>query len=267
MSTDAQKTARSGPGQRSIAALWVLLRSIHSLYAGLVFLSLALLGLSVMLLLPWLLARRAIARFTGRLALTLSLMPVSARLPDRLPEPCIVVANHESYLDGIVLCALLPTRFGFVIKREMSRVPIAGLLLARLGAQFVERGTRGGSTRDALRVLREAQRGASLVFFPEGTFRAEPGLMHFHVGAFAAAERARAPVLPLVIRGTRHCLPPESALVRPGRIRVEALALLEPGGGTHDAAVLRAAAHAAIATALADPAAAAGHAPAGKTLD
>lgn len=250
MSTDAQKSARPGPVRRSIASLVVVLRSIHSLYAGLLFLALALLALSVMLLLPTLQARRAVARFAGRVALTLAGMPVHARLPTTLPERCIVVANHESYLDGIVLCALLPTRFGFVIKREMSHVPIAGLMLARLGAQFVERGPKGGSTRDALRVIREAERGASLAFFPEGTFRAQPGLMHFHIGAFAAAERARAAVLPLVIRGTRHCLPPESALVRPGRIRVEALALLDPAGGTHDAALLREAAHAAIAAAL-----------------
>jgi 1-acyl-sn-glycerol-3-phosphate acyltransferase len=187
-------------------------------------------------------------------------------LPAQLPEPCIVVANHESYLDGIVLCALLPTRFGFVIKREMSRVPLAGLLLERLGAQFVERGGKGGSTRDALRVMRAAQRGGSLAFFPEGTFRAEPGLLPFHIGAFAAAERAGAAVLPLVIRGTRHCLPPASGLVRPGLITVNALAALEPAGGTHDAALLRAAAHAAIGAALAGPAQGS-RAHAGKTSD
>jgi 1-acyl-sn-glycerol-3-phosphate acyltransferase len=127
---------------------------------------------------------------------------------------------------------------------------MAGLLLARLGAQFVERGTKRGSARDTLRVLRAAERGGSLAFFPEGTFRAEPGLMRFHTGAFAAAERARAPVLPLVIRGTRHCLPPDTALVRFGLITVEALPLIDAAGGTRDAAVLRDAAHAAITAAL-----------------
>jgi 1-acyl-sn-glycerol-3-phosphate acyltransferase len=218
------------------------------------FLSLALLALAVILLLPGLRARRAVARTAGRTALLLIGMPLRAQLPAVIPEPCIVVANHESYLDGIVLCALLPVRFGFVIKREMSRVPVAGLLLARLGAQFVERGTKGGSARDALRVMREAGRGGSLAFFPEGTFRAEPGLMRFHTGAFAAAERARAPVLPLVIRGTRHCLPPDTALVRFGLITVEALPLISANGGALDAAALREAAHAAIAAALASAA-------------
>jgi 1-acyl-sn-glycerol-3-phosphate acyltransferase len=250
MRTDSHKSAHGEAGNRSIAGLGLLLRSIHSLYAGLVFLALALLALVLMLPLPTLAARRAVARTAGRTALLLIGMPVRGRLPEAIPEPCIVVANHESYLDGIVLCALLPVRFGFVIKREMSRVPLAGLLLTRLGAQFVERGAKGGSTRDALRVLREAERGGSLAFFPEGTFRPEPGLMHFHIGAFAAAERARAPVLPLVIRGTRHCLAPESALVRFGFITVEALPLVNVADGAQEATLLRDAAHAAIAAAL-----------------
>ena len=40
--------------------------------------------------------------------------------------PCVVVANHASYLDGVVLKAALPARFSFVIKKEVPRVPMAG---------------------------------------------------------------------------------------------------------------------------------------------
>jgi len=231
----------------------MLLRGIHTLYAGGVFMLLASLALVGMAVLPSLTARRRVARLTGRAALTLAGMPISARLPARFPEPCIVVANHESYLDGIVLAATLPPQFAFVIKREVDGLPLGGWLLRRIGAQFVARGQRAGSARDALRVLRQASRGQSLAFFPEGTFRPERGLMHFHTGAFAAAELAGAAVLPLAIFGTRRCLPPGGFLTRPGLIRVQALELLQPHGGTHDAASLRDAAHAAIARAIGDP--------------
>jgi len=46
----------------------------------------------------------------------------------RLPKgtPYVLVANHASYLDGVVMTAALPPRFGFVIKREMNDVPGAG---------------------------------------------------------------------------------------------------------------------------------------------
>ena len=85
-------------------------------------------------------------------------------------------------MDGVVFTAVLPPRFGFVIKREMDRVPLAGLLLRRLGSLFVERSNRQRGANDARRVLRTAINGSSLVFFPEGTFSPAPGLLKFHVG-------------------------------------------------------------------------------------
>jgi 1-acyl-sn-glycerol-3-phosphate acyltransferase len=178
-------------------------------------------------------------------------MPVRARWHTPLPDPCIVVANHCSYLDGVVLAAVLPPRFDFVIKREMDSVPLAGFLLNRIGVQFVTRGNRAGSRRDVLRVMRSAAGGSSLAFFPEGTFEPQPGLLRFHTGAFAAAERAGAPVVPLVIRGTRRCLPPGGFLPRPGLIEVATLAAIEPlRGHPEGAALLRDAARAAILAAL-----------------
>ena len=131
-----------------------------------------------------------------------------------------MVANHASYLDGVVMTAALPPRFGFVIKREMNEVPVAGLLLRRIGSEFVERFNRHKGATDARRVLRTAASGHSLVFFPEGTFTSEVGLGKFHTGAFAIAARAACPVVPAVILGTRRNMPATRILPRPGRIEV-----------------------------------------------
>ena len=227
------------------------LRLAYTVYAATVFTALALGSLPLLVILPALSARRRLTRWVGRSALTLMGMPVHVRPHAALPDPCIVVANHGSYLDGVVLAATLPPRFGFVIKREMSSVPLAGLLLTRIGSHFVARDNRPGSARDALRLMRSAERGVCLAFFPEGTFGPEPGLLRFHTGAFAAAERAAMPIIPVIIRGTRHCLAPESFLARPGRIEVQMLDPLLPQPGHPDgAAVLRDAARAAILTAL-----------------
>jgi 1-acyl-sn-glycerol-3-phosphate acyltransferase len=247
-----QTTAPPGAPRRNTGALWLLPgRLIYATYAGAVFLGLALLALLPLAVLPTLAGRRRLIRRVGRLVLTLMGMPITVRWQAPLPEPCIVVANHCSYLDGVVLAAILPPRFDFVIKREMNSVPLAGFLLQRIGVQFVTRDNRAGSLRDALRVMRSAAGGGSLAFFPEGTFQEQPGLMRFHTGAFAAAQRSGAPIVPLVIRGTRHCLAPGSFLPRPGRITVETLAPLLPSPGRpEDAAALRDAARAAILGAL-----------------
>src|ERR1700722_12721050 len=126
------------------------------------------LALPVLLLTPGLSRRRAQVSGLARLALRLAGMRLEPHGLDQLPQPCIVVANHSSYLDGVVLAATLPPCFSFVIKREMSAVPLAGTLLRRIGAEFVERGDRIRGARDARRLLRNAAVGHSLVFFPGG---------------------------------------------------------------------------------------------------
>jgi 1-acyl-sn-glycerol-3-phosphate acyltransferase len=161
-------------------------------------------------------ARRAAAslfRCTGTRLLVTGL----SHIPD---EPCIIVANHASYLDGPILTAALPPRFGFVIKREMTRVPLAHFLLRRIGSEFVERSDKHKSAADARRLFQKAQAQESLAFFPEGTFRTEPGLGRFHSGAFAAAIRGQVPVVPVVIRGSRQMLPATRRLPRPGQLEV-----------------------------------------------
>lgn len=240
---------------RRTTGFWLLLplRLAYAFYALAVFLACSLLALPPLAILPTLASRRRLIRRVGRAVLALMGMPVRTRWNGPLPDPCIVVANHSSYLDGVVLAAVLPPRFDFVIKREVESVPVAAFLLNRIGVQFVTRGNRAGSLRDALRVMRSATGGGSLAFFPEGTFDSGTSLLRFHTGAFAAAERAGAPIVPLVLRGTRRCLPPGSILPRPGRIEVQALAPIVPISGHPEAAAnLRDAARAAILAALDD---------------
>jgi 1-acyl-sn-glycerol-3-phosphate acyltransferase len=142
--------------------------------------------------------------------------------------PAIIVANHSSYIDGVLLKAVLPARFAFVIKKEMVRVPLAGLLLRRLGAEFVDRFNRHTGAMDARRLMRAASGGGSLVFFPEGTFTGRPGLSRFHGGAFTIAARARVAVVPLAIRGARQVLRGDSIWPRPGRVEIEILPSIPP---------------------------------------
>ncbi|MGQ0836677.1 MAG: lysophospholipid acyltransferase family protein [Gammaproteobacteria bacterium] len=196
----------------------------YGIYAWIAFVAIAVLALASALLVPGLERRRATVSALARTFLRLAGMPLAVRHAERIPPgQCVIVANHASYLDGPVFTAVLPPRFGFVIKREMSRVPLAGALLARIGSQFVERFDRHRGAADARRVLRSAVNGHSLVFFPEGTFSHQPGLLKFHTGAFATAARAGCPVVPAVVRGTRSALPSRSLLPRPGAIEIEFL--------------------------------------------
>ena len=227
----------------------------YGMYATALFLVLGLCALLALLFLPGVHRRRAFARGAARMFLSLAGMPVRIVNPERLPATqCVVVANHASYLDGVVFTAALPPRFGFVIKREMNDVPLAGLLLRRLGSEFVERFNRNRGAADARRVLRKATDGHSLVFFPEGTFTKMPGLMKFHTGAFVIAARAGCPIVPAVVRGTRHALSPQGGLPKPGPIEITLLPPIEPPPAPSTAAPeLRDRARAAILGELGEP--------------
>jgi 1-acyl-sn-glycerol-3-phosphate acyltransferase len=235
----------------------VPLRLVYGIYAVVVFLAVCLVALVGVFLLPTLGLRRTTARIAARTFFLLAGMPVRLRGLDRLPAgQCVVVANHASYLDGVVMTAALPPRFGFVIKREMNDVPVAGFLLRRIGSEFVERFNRHKGASDARRVLRTAASGHSLVFFPEGTFTTEVGLGKFHSGAFAIAAHAACPVVPAVILGTRRNMPATRVLPRPGPIEVRFAQPIDPGGdaGEADAAVrLRDASRAVILAQLDEP--------------
>ncbi|MFI4913806.1 MAG: lysophospholipid acyltransferase family protein [Steroidobacterales bacterium] len=229
-----------------------LLGWLYAVYAWTLFLLLGVAGILVLWLLPALAWRRSLGRALARTVLRLTGMRIRCAGLLTLPHPCIVVANHSSFIDGVVLAAALPPHFSFVIKREMATVPLAGMLLKRLGAHFVERHLRSRSAVDARRLLRSAARGQALVFFPEGTFSpAPPGLLRFHIGAFAAAVKSQLPVVPIAIHGARARLPPGSLQPHPGEIGVEILPALAPpsaAGGT--AAALRDLARAQLLAAL-----------------
>jgi len=232
------------------------LRLLWGLYALAAF---SLVTLTVTLLVavvPGLKARRRLARWGARTIFALTGIGLRVRSVENLPAgACVVVANHASYLDGVILTAALPANFSFVIKREMTGVPLAHLLLRRLGSEFVERSDRHRSARDARRIRGKAEDGHPLAFFPEGTFVAEPGLGRFRNGAFATAARAGLPVVPVVIRGARQILPAEQWLPRRGAIEVTVTKPIHLADSTtgHSARALLDASRARILQGLGEP--------------
>ena len=241
------------------SALRRLLDAVYGIYAVSIFLILGSVALVLVTLVPGLSlnARRGIAHWSAHLFLLCVGLRVRVINLHRLPAgPCVVVANHASYLDGPLLKGVLPARFSFVIKKEVSRVPLAGVLLRRIGSEFVDRFNRHAGAMDTRRLLKAADAGQALAFFPEGTFVEQPGLGKFHTGAFAIAARAQLPVVPLVIRGTRHVLPSGHFLPRWGRIEVEILPVIDVPSGVDSAAIAtmtRDQARARILSALDEP--------------
>jgi len=137
--------------------------------------------------------------------------------PDR---KCVMVSNHASYLDSLVLTALLPMPVSFVAKSELQGNPVMHFYLRRLDTEFVDRWNKERRSEDTRRIIGKAREKKTLVFFAEGGMTARTGLRRFKLGAFSAAAESGLPIIPIVIRGTRSKLRADTYVLRPGAVTV-----------------------------------------------
>jgi 1-acyl-sn-glycerol-3-phosphate acyltransferase len=195
---------------------------VFAAYAWAVFGVIAPLGWIATVLMPSPKWAWSASRMCARVLLALAGIPVSVAGLEylRSNRRQVVVMNHASYFDGLILLAVLPRPLRFVAKSEFLSQPVSRLYLERLGAVFVERFEIQRSVEDTSRVVEIARAGQSLAFFPEGTFVAAPGVLPFHLGAFVAAAKTGAEVVPVAIRGTRAIMRSGSWCPRRGQVTV-----------------------------------------------
>jgi 1-acyl-sn-glycerol-3-phosphate acyltransferase len=167
----------------------------------------------------------------------------------------LLISNHQSYTDAVVMLALLGAyRFRFVAKQEVMSYPFIGGILRKLGFFSFVRESREARLKQADELEEALRRGESVLIFPEGTFTPAPGLRPFQLGAFKSAVASGCPVLPIALRGTRQVLPDEAVLARPGRVVLTVCPPIYPSSdGWQEILRLRDAARAAIAEHCGEP--------------
>jgi 1-acyl-sn-glycerol-3-phosphate acyltransferase len=214
LATVPPRMKRAGRGLAALA---------YALYGWLLFVLAAPAVSLAIVVLPNLASRWRFIRASLRLFAALTKTPVTVTGRENLPgpeTPCILAANHASYLDSMILPLVLTGSFGFIAKGELRDNLLLRYLLPRLGIEFVERFDKQRGIDDSQRLAAVAGRGRSLIFFPEGTFMRMPGLLPFRMGAFETAAKAGLPVLPVAIRGCRSILRAGSWFPRRGAVRV-----------------------------------------------
>ena len=155
-----------------------------------------------------------------------------------IPARSVLLAvNHSSYLDPVVLSAVIPGPLSFVAKEELAGQRVAGPFLRRIGTLFVRRTDVKGGVEDTRNVLEASLSGERIVSFPEGTLTRMPGLLGFHLGSFLVAVEAGIPVVPIVISGTRSALRGGQWFPRPSNISVHIGKAVRADGSDFSAAV------------------------------
>jgi len=152
---------------------------------------------------------------------------------EAVPDPgrgYLVMANHASYFDVVALLAVLPGQYRFVAKRSLFFIPIFGWSLWAGGFVPVDRDDKS-KARDVWKAAKDRlERGASVLFYPEGT-RSPDGRVHaFLRGAFLVALQTKAPILPVGVSGAREVMPRGRWSIDPGLIDVRLGAAVETEG-------------------------------------
>ena len=147
---------------------------------------------------------RAVARVHGRLN-PLWTFTVRGNVPNDPRLPYVVVSNHESFVDMLAI-SQIPIEMKWVAKSTFFNIPIVGFLLMLSRDIKLVRGAKGAGTHVYTEAANRLSTRTSVMLFPEGTRSASGELGAFKDGAFKIAIEAQAPILPLVVHGTRNAL-------------------------------------------------------------
>lgn len=225
------------------------LRILYFIYASLLFIALML------LVFPWVLVAMALGPVRGGnilnsvcrtwsdlwLVLVGIYCPVEKQSNTQIPEKCIYVANHISYMDIPMVFKAVRRPLRILGKAEMGKIPVFGLIY-RLAAVTVDRSDPAKRAASIRRLSAALRRGISIFLFPEGTFN-ETGkpLKSFYDGAFRLAIEMQQPIQPVIFPDTLARMHYRSILsLQPGRCRIIYLEPVSTAGLTHkDLAGLR----------------------------
>ena len=146
-------------------------------------------------------------------------------------RPCVIVGNHQSFVDVITFGSIFPHRTVSAGKREIGRIPVFGWFYRLSGNLIIDRGNPRlalHSLSDAARVLREER--VSVWFMPEGHRNLTNELLPFKSGAFRLALAAGVPILPIVAEPLEAIVNTRRRLARAGVLRVRVLAPIPTEG-------------------------------------
>jgi fatty-acyl-CoA synthase len=179
---------------------------------------------------PW--ANRLVGRW-ARVLFALAGCQIDVVGIRRLREigPAVYVANHASYLDPVLIMAMLPVQARFAVKHRLLQFPFLGTAIRKGEHIPIKKADLSQQMEGTSAIAAALKTGASLFIFPEGTFDATPRLLPFRLGAFRVAVDAGRPIVPIAIRGTRRILPANTLLLRPGSITITVGSPIHPSSG------------------------------------
>ena len=132
----------------------------------------------------------------------------------------LFVANHQSNFDIPILVGHVPRDKGFIAKLELLKVPSFSRWMKYIGCIFIDRKDARQSLTAINQAAERLKAGHSLVIFPEGTRSADGTVGPFKAGGLKLAMKARVPIVPVTINGSKNIMPKGSSLIKSAKVEV-----------------------------------------------
>lgn len=226
---ESSQVSEDAAGHASGMDTFAILRAIYTAYLVMLAIPILCIGLPFIALLNTKKAQ-ILARGIMRLYLVLAFIRTTIHNESDLYQkgPLIFIANHTSYLDALLMTAILPAGVASVSKKEVISFGPFRWLLKKLGHLTIERKILSKSLSDLEEMEKALHNKTSLMIFPEGTFFAEKEVRAFKSGAFKLAVDTQTPICPIALNGVREIFPDKRITLRPGHIHITVYPLLHP---------------------------------------
>lgn len=141
-------------------------------------------------------------------------------LPLGKTSAAVLLCNHQSTLETLLLPTLMPHPLAFVFKRELLKIPFFGWSMARLDMIHIDRESRTEAMKHVIEQgCRVLSHGTWVIMFPEGTRMPRGHKGTFQTAGTRLAVQAGAPVVPIAVASAR-CWPKDSFVKTPGLVTV-----------------------------------------------
>jgi len=148
--------------------------------------------------------------------------------------PSVIVCNHSSYLDSVVLMAALPVEYRFVANDGLVRILFIRAAIRKAGYLTVNRSDFKSRAECVEQMIDTVRHGVSIVVYPEGTTSRTAALLPFRPGAFRVSVETGRPIVPITINGTAAIWPRGRWTMKRGAIDVHIHEPITSGEGNRD---------------------------------
>lgn len=137
--------------------------------------------------------------------------------------PCMIIANHRSFFDVMLLYHYIDFPCAFIAKDELSKIPLLGFWMKKIGCLFLERDNIRQQFVVMLDAINNIKAGFSYVIFPEGTRNKnekDTELLDFKDGSFVLSKKTDCYIYPIALSNTISLFEKQFPKIRKNKVRI-----------------------------------------------